>query len=184
MQDFLKKEFHLWLSVREHVNTSLPEMGHLWFKRIYLLDVIVKTPRGKVRNVIILADALGVLSSRRTKWMNEFIWIYKKRSCDANILLHNCTTHLEVLNEEASCCIVDHCVERVWVQRQRVVIVKAVDVHFSQADLVVSVDGGGVEEVTRARWDQVWSRENRWETLIQMPRLKVKYRWNQRGTND
>lgn len=63
-------------------------------------------------------------------------------------------THLKVFNQKTSCCIVDHRVERIRVQSQRVVIVKAVDVHFGQVDLIVRVDGGGVEEVTRTWWDQ------------------------------
>lgn len=49
--------------------------------------------------------------------------------------------HLKVFNEKVFSFVVDHCVESVGVQRQRVVVVEAVDVHFAQADLVVGVDG-------------------------------------------
>lgn len=63
-----------------------------------------------------------------------------------------------MFNKEISCCIVDHCVKRIRVQSQRVVIVEAVDVHFSQVDLVVGEDGGGVEKVTSTGWNQVWEQ--------------------------
>lgn len=60
-----------------------------------------------------------------------------------------------MFNEEASRRVVDQRVQRVRVKGKRVVVVKTVDVHFRHVDLVVGVDGGGVEEVTRARRDQV-----------------------------
>lgn len=63
-----------------------------------------------------------------------------------------------MFNKEGSCCIVDHCVQRIWVKSQRVVVVKTVDVHFSQVHLVVGVDGGRVEEVTCPWWNQVWEQ--------------------------
>lgn len=64
-------------------------------------------------------------------------------------------THLIVLDQEASGCVEDHSVESIRVQGQSVIVVKAVDVHFGQAHLVVGVDGGGVEEVARAWRNQV-----------------------------
>ena len=71
------------------------------------------------------------------------------------------TTHLEVVDEEAPGRVVDHRVQGVRVQGQRVVVVEAVDVHLGQAHLVVGVDGGGVEEVARTGGDQVCSGEKR-----------------------
>lgn len=62
--------------------------------------------------------------------------------------------HLKVFNEKVFSFVVDHCVESVGVQRQRVVVVEAVDVHFAQADLVVGVDGRGVEDLTGTGWNQ------------------------------
>lgn len=130
-------------------------MQLLWLQRIYLLDVIVKTTSCKVGDVIVFADFLWVLPDRRRKYMKSS---ESKSNCDVNKVLHN-STHLEVLNEKAPGRVVDHRVESVRVQCQRVVVVKAVDVHFSQVDLIVGIDGRGVEGVTSTWWDQVWSRE-------------------------
>lgn len=60
-----------------------------------------------------------------------------------------------MFDQEGPRCVVDHRVERIRVQSQRVVVVKAVDVHFGQVDLIVSVDGVGVEGVTGTGWNQV-----------------------------
>lgn len=80
-----------------------------------------------------------------------------KSNCDVNKAPHN-STHLEVLDEEAPGRVEDHRVESVRVQGQRVVVVKAVDVHFSQVDLIVGIDGWGVERVASTGWDQVWTQ--------------------------
>lgn len=63
--------------------------------------------------------------------------------------------HLKVLNQESFSCVVDQRVECVGVLGQSVVIVKAVDVHFLQADLVVGIDHRGVKAFTRTWRDQV-----------------------------
>ena len=65
-----------------------------------------------------------------------------------------------MLNEKVPGGAVDHGVQRVGVEGQGVVVVKAVDVHLLQADLVVGVDGGGVEDATGARRDQVCSSQS------------------------
>lgn len=64
-------------------------------------------------------------------------------------------THLEVFDEKAPGRVVDHSVECIRVHGQRVVVVKAIDVHFRQADLVVRVNGRRVDEVTGTWWNQV-----------------------------
>lgn len=60
-----------------------------------------------------------------------------------------------MFNQESFSCVVDQRIERVGVLSQRVVVVKAVDVHFLQADLVVGVDHRGVQAFTRTGRDQV-----------------------------
>lgn len=44
------------------------------------------------------------------------------------------------------------------VESQRVIIVKPVDVHFSQVHLIVGVDGGGGEEVACTWRNLVWKQ--------------------------
>ena len=44
--------------------------------------------------------------------------------------------------------VIDHVVEGVVVEGHGVVIVKPIDVHLSQADLIVCINSGGVEQVT------------------------------------
>lgn len=63
--------------------------------------------------------------------------------------------HLVVFDQEGSGHVEDHSVESIGVQGQGVIVVKAVDVHFGQAHLVVGVDGGGVEEVAGAWRNQL-----------------------------
>lgn len=65
-----------------------------------------------------------------------------------------------MLDEEPPSGGVDHGVQSAGVQSQRVVVVEAVDVHLGQADLVVGVHGGRVEQVTGARGDEVWVGAN------------------------
>lgn len=62
-------------------------------------------------------------------------------------------TNLEVLNEKVPGCVVNHRVERIGIKSQRVVVVKAVDVHFGQADLIVGVDGRRIEGLACAGWN-------------------------------
>lgn len=52
----------------ENVNVYFPAEI---LKSIYLLNVIVKTPNSKIRNVIIFPEALRILYSRRTKRVNK-----------------------------------------------------------------------------------------------------------------
>lgn len=111
----------------------------------HLLDVIVKTSYGKVWNVIIFADAFGILPQRRKEEKILFKVLKSIKTYAAAV-----QTHLEVFNQEVSGCVEDHCVESVGVQSQSVVVVKAVDVHLGQTHLVVGVNSGGVEEVARA----------------------------------
>ena len=65
-----------------------------------------------------------------------------------------------MLNEKVPGGIIDHGVQVVRVEGQCVVIVKAVDVHLLQADLVVGVDGGGVEDATGSRRNQFCSSQS------------------------
>lgn len=58
--------------------------------------------------------------------------------------------HLVVFDQEVSGHVEDHGVESIRVQGKSVIVVKAIDVHFGQTNLVVGVDGGGVEEVAGA----------------------------------
>lgn len=70
-------------------------------------------------------------------------------------------SNLVVLNEKLSRLVVDHLVQRAGVKRERVIIVKAVDVHLLQIHLIVGVDGGGVQETAHSWRDQIWNEGRR-----------------------
>lgn len=110
----------------------------------------MKTSNSKVWNVVILADAFRILSRRRKK-ENMISKVHQSTITDVAAA----QPHLIVFDQEASGLVEDHSVESIGVQGQRVIVVKAVDVHFGQAHLVVGVDGGGVEEVAGAWRNQL-----------------------------
>lgn len=113
----------------------------------------MKTSNSKVWDVIIFADAFRILSWSRKR---EKI-IFKVRQ-SSNTFVAAVRANLIVFDQEASGGVEDHRVESIRVQGQSVVVVEAVDVHFSQTHLVVGVDGGGVKEVARAGRNQVWQQ--------------------------
>lgn len=113
----------------------------------------MKTSNSKVWDVIIFADAFRILWWRRKK---EKVLLKSARS--TTDFAAAAQAHLEVFDQEGSGHVEDHGVESVGVQGQSVIVVEAVDVHFGQTNLVVGVDGGGVEEVAGAWRNQFWQQ--------------------------
>ena len=66
--------------------------------------------------------------------------------------------HLVVLNQDVAGSIEDLRVQRVRVLGQGVVIVKAVHLDVAQADLIVGIDGCGVQETAHLGGQEVYRR--------------------------
>ncbi len=62
---------------------------------------------------------------------------------------------LVVLDEKLSRLVVYHLVQRAGIERERVIIVKAVDVHLLQIHLIVGIDCGRVQKIAHPRRNQI-----------------------------
>lgn len=60
-----------------------------------------------------------------------------------------------MLDEKLSRLVVYHLVQRAGIKRERVIIVKAVDVHLFQVHLIVCIDGGRVQKTAHPRRNQI-----------------------------
>lgn len=60
-----------------------------------------------------------------------------------------------MLDEKLSRLVVNHLVQRAGIERERVIIVKAVDVHLFQIHFIVGIDGGRVQKIAHPRRNQI-----------------------------
>lgn len=122
----------------------------------------METPDGKGGVVVILPDPLWVLLGVEaevrvtasplavqsgTSEINIFISTsHPQWNPETQLLARPNGAHLVVFYQDVTGCIEDLGVQRICVLGQGVVVVEAIDLHVPQADLIVGVDGGGVEE--------------------------------------
>lgn len=122
----------------------------------------METPDGKGGVVVILPDPLWVLwgveaevrvtasplaVQSGTSEINIFIsTLHPQRNPETQLLERPNGAYLVVFYQDVTGCIEDLGVQRICVLGQGVVVVEAIDLHVPQADLIVGVDGGGVEE--------------------------------------
>lgn len=125
----------------------------------HLLNIVVQAADGKAGVVVILPNALWVLLGETRPGLSQRCW----HTCPPGSCLgiHSATQpgvvrpHLVVLDQDVTGGIEDLRVQRVRVLGQGVVVVEAVDLDVAQADLVVGIDGRGVQETADLRGQEV-----------------------------
>lgn len=125
----------------------------------HLLNIVVQAADGKAGVVVILPNALWVLLGETRPGLSQRCW----HTCPSGSCLgiHSATQpgvvrpHLVVLDQDVTGGIEDLRVQRVRVLGQGVVVVEAVDLDVAQADLVVGIDGRGVQETADLRGQEV-----------------------------